>query len=377
MTTTSGTTVELPPMYTPFPSGVNPAVDVLTEEGLAWMRSLGLRAGDWEGKVVRTASGLFCSRVSPRAPAELLRLQVDLTYLGFLLDDLWQETDNRLPTVQDGNAHSAAFMHALRTGDGSIADAAPFGPAAADLGRRIRRNATEAQVRGLLDAMDSCNLAVAWQVAYSHRKTTPDLNTLLAYRTVCCGGALVSPWFSMYLDTARRDVVTAGTFNAMSMYAFIRATWAVAAFDNDIVSYGKEERGNRRHGGSVAPHNIVGAIAAIDDVDLATAMRRAAVMRNALVLRVVELRERVLAETTDPVEAVERYLDNYCTMISGNLDWSLECDRYRDPEHPEGPITFVRQVMTDPPRTAGPLPYPAVRWLWSEPGSQAVEHGGQ
>lgn len=359
------TIVELPALYTPFASGINPAAELVTERGLSWMRAMGLCTREWEGKVIRTDSGRFCSRISPAAPVEPLQLEVDLTYLGFLIDDLWQETDNTKVSAQDATAHSAAFMHALRTGDDSVPDAAPFGPAAADLGRRIRGYGTEPQVRRLMDTLDSWTVGVVWQIAYSHRHTMPDFNTLLAYRTICSGGALVSPWFEMYLSPTRGEVLSADTLDSLSMQAYIRAAWTVATLDNDMVSYFKEERGNRHHGSVLAAHNIVAAVVLLDDVDMVTALHRVAGMRNQLVLRLLRLREHIFATSNDNPDDVVRYLDNYGTMIRGNLDWSAKCHRYSDSTHPEGSVTFVFHELVEPPTDTGPLPYPALRWLWN------------
>jgi hypothetical protein len=361
--------VELPPLYTPFSTAINPAVNEVTEQGLSWMKRMGLCPTQrLERQVRHTRSGEFCARISPHAPLTPLQLAVDITYLGFLLDDLHNDGDADQTGVLEIDhvvAFTGAFLHAFTTGDDSVPHAQSFGAAAADIGRRARAYGTPAEARRLTEALHYWGMGVCWQVASACRRQIPDLNTCLAYRGLSSGGAFVSPWFEMFLHaehaghTMREDIL-----NSPPMQTLVRVGWMVATLDNDLVSYAKEVRGSQQDLLGAAALNCVAAAAVRESRHPADAMHHVAALRNALVLLFGRLCDRILATSGGEDDEIGRYLDNYGTMIRGNLDWSLRCERYADSDHPDGPISFSIESLADPPPDIGPPPYPALRWMW-------------
>ncbi|WP_208870157.1 terpene synthase family protein [Streptomyces monomycini] len=139
--------------------------------------------------------------------------------------------------------------------------------------------------------------------------------------------------------------------------------FTIAAFDDDLFSYGKERRLAAR-----SPHasrrrlNLVDVLAAEHGLGLEAALAAAVDLCDRLTLRFVQLRDRVLPTACAPLR---RHLDHLSHLIRGNIEWGLRAGRYTNPDgrHP-GAVTNTGSFTQTALRADAPPPLPSVAWWW-------------
>lgn len=354
--------VELLPFYCPIASALNPAVDQVEADALAWLAGSGLYTTDAERAwLFATNSAEFYARITPAADPERLQLAARWCYWGFAFDDA--RCDNGPASVRTGafvDLASRSMLALMTPGKAELGIDDPFVAALADIAEGFRGISTPTQLRRWTEAHRGWLLATAWQVAGVEARTAPGLADYVAMRLNSCAG---EPTTAM-IEIVNAEPVPAVEMDSPAVRAATEAARLVAAFDNDLVSAGKERR--LEQGAS----NIVDVLARTYAVPLPDAVVRATALRDRVMVLFLALCDRI--GRTAGVELAS-YLDGLGHTIRGNIEWSLRVPRYTSDatavQHP-GSGRALTPGWADQPSDASlqPIGLPAISWWWDQLG---------
>jgi hypothetical protein len=366
MTATSSTAMPIlehvvPPVYCPIAPALHPDVELLEARALRWMTSCGFGADAVErGRVAGTDSAEFFARITPAGQVEPMQTAVDWCYLMFVFDDRWTETSSSA-AAGEFVAFASLLLRMLETPDGEVRIEHPVVEPARDVAARLRRYATDTQWVRWVEAHRAWFNGVAWSLALESRGTMPDLDTYVAMRLQSCAG----PAVTAFVEIVNGEEIPAAELDAPAVRALTEMTWAIAAWDNDLVSHGKEVWLLERDGADAAtrPVSLIEVLARRDGSSIETATAAAVAMRDRVMCRFLRLAGEVSPRLSAPTR---RYVEDLGHLIRGNFEWSLTTARYRDPDGRSPDAVRVTSGFAPEPADASPDPLalPSIAWWW-------------
>ncbi|HKG38148.1 MAG TPA: hypothetical protein VKB25_04100 [Conexibacter sp.] len=369
MTTTAGPpvaapTVEhvVPPVYCPIAPALHPDVELLQTRALQWMTSCGFGADTIQrGLVAGTDSAEFFARITPAGHLEPMQAAVDWCYLMFVFDDRWTETSSSAAACGEFVAFSSLLLRVLETPGNDLRIAHPVVEPARDIATRLRRRATDTQWVRWVEAHRAWFDGVAWSLALESPGVMPDLDTYVAMRLHSCAG----PAVTAFIEIANGEEIPADELDAPAVRALTEMTWAIAAWDNDLVSHGKEVWLLERDHADAAtrPLSLIEVLARRDGSSIETATATAVAMRDRVMCRFLRLASEVGPRLSAPTR---RYVEDLGHLIRGNFEWSLTTARYRDPDGRSPDAVRVTSGFAPEPADASlePLALPSIAWWW-------------
>ncbi|NJP90598.1 glutamate dehydrogenase [Nonomuraea sp. FMUSA5-5] len=352
--------VSLPPRYCPLPVRRHAEAEALNRRAADWINAFGLCiAGSPRTRMIGNDCGGFYGRILPDAPADRLQLAVDWCVLMFTLDDVHCD-EGPASMRPDSFADLAARIVRLLEAPGAAMSAGgdPFLAATADLAARAHALGTPTQLRRVADAHRGWYLGVLWEFGCRLRDRTPCLNDYAHLRQHTAAGAATMSWTEL-IDG---EQIPARELDAPAVRALSELALTVAAFDDDLFSYGKERwLAARTTRPSRCRLNLPDILAAEQALSPQQGLAAAVTLCNRLTLRFLQLRERVLPAASAPLR---RYVEHLSCLIPGNLAWGLRAGRYRNPDggHPDAVRTTLAFTQTAPP--TGPPPIASIAWWW-------------
>ncbi|MGK5543173.1 terpene synthase family protein [Streptomyces sp. URMC 127] len=353
--------VEIPPRYCPLPSAEHPDAGRLNARATAWMNGYGLCLdGVQRVRMTGNDCGGFYGRIMPLAPADRLQVAVDWCALMFAFDDLHCDEGPAGTRAGDFTGFATRLMRVLEapgtTPPGSMD---PFLAAAGDLAARCRTAGTPVQVRRMVEGHRAWFLGVLWEIGCRLRDRTPSLDDYAHMRQHTAAGTATTSW--MEIIDGRE--IPAEALDAPAVRALDELAFTIAAFDDDLFSYGKERwLAARDPQPSQCRLNLVDILAAERGLGFEAAMAAAVDLCNRLTLRFVRLRDQVRPRACEPLRL---RLDHLSHLIRGNIEWGLRAGRYTNPDgrHP-GAVVTTGSFTPAAPGSGTPPAIPSVAWWW-------------
>ncbi|MFJ4845535.1 MULTISPECIES: glutamate dehydrogenase [unclassified Streptomyces] len=353
--------MRLPAMYFPMPWRRHPEVELLEEQGLAFMERHGLCHGPGRReRVAGTKSALFFAGNCPDGDTARLQMAVDWTYTMFVFDDF--ACDEESP--EDAFSFLDLAVRIIRTLEsptaGLLPPKNPFAGPVVELAERLHHLASATQRRRLVDAHLSWYLGVAWERAAREQHLMPSLNDYLYTRLLYVAGFPTLAWFQV----SEVDDISDQEINAPAVHALTEMASMVAALDDDLFSYGKELWYAARRPAETGPVlNLVGLYEARPGCTQQDAQSQAVALRDRVLARFIEVRDIVQPTASEPLR---RYLSNLTCLIRGNYEWGIRAGRYTDPDgrHPGAVRVATSPVADIPSATGAPPDIPCIGWWW-------------
>ncbi|MFI9381535.1 hypothetical protein [Kutzneria sp. NPDC052558] len=345
--------VELPPRYCPVPVATHPDADLLESRGADWLSRYGLGgprlwANDCAG---------FYGRIMPAAATERLQMAVDWCFLMFAFDDI--NCDEVAPSTAGRQFVDIAtrVVRALEVPDARL-DGDVFLEPVRDLARRAHKFGTPTQVRRLVEGHRAWYLGVLWELRCKLADVTPSLNDYAHLRQHTAGGLATTSWIEI-VDGAE---IPAAELDSPAVRALSELAFTIAAFDDDLFSYGKETWFARRETTpSDCKLNLIDIMAREPGVE--NALAESVELVNRMTYRFVQLRDAVLPSASEPLR---HYLDCLSRLLRGNLEWGLQAQRYRNPDgrSPDAVHTVGSWTSRPPADAEAPPAIPSATWWW-------------
>jgi len=310
--------VTLPRLSYPFEAEVSPHSGRVDEFTFGWARAMGLLRTAQDAERVRGIRvGWLAGRTSPRSTLEGLRLLADWQMWLFAFDDAFCDespTGDRPDLLARTVTRYLGIIEEPRTpprGD-------PFAGALADVSDRIRSRANPVQRARFVRAVVGYFLAQCWEAANRGRHSPPGLAEYVHMRRH--SGAV--PTCMALIDVAGGFSLASEEFDDPRGVSLSECATNVACWANDILSYPKEISRSR------VVHSLPAVLSAEFGIGVNEALQRTAVMHDQEVARYTAA-ERAVREHASP--QLHRYLADLRFWMRGNLDWSVETERYTRP----------------------------------------------
>ncbi|MFB4306862.1 terpene synthase family protein [Actinomadura sp. GTD37] len=341
--------LDLPPVFCPLESAINPACRAVERRAVDWLDGVGLCADARErAKAIGTHSAEFYSRFAPHADEDRLLPAVLWVYWGFAFDDARCDAGHYSARPAEFVPMASRVQRALER-PGPAAGDDRYAAAVHDIGARFRKLASPVQFQRFVAAHRAWLAGVAWQVANQARGHMPDLEDYLTMRLHSAGG---EPTFAM-LEIAGGSEVPAAEMELPAMRALTEMAIAVTSLDNDRHSLSKEL--GERH----ASQNVYSVLLRHNGDSLTAAVQAAAGLRDRVLLRFMDLRQRLTPRLS---MAGRGYVDGLAYGIRGNAEWGLRVPRYLVGDTAAaGEIAWAERPADDSPE---PVPLPTIAWWW-------------
>ncbi|WP_280269641.1 terpene synthase family protein [Nocardia wallacei] len=349
----------LPPFYCPIPPVLNPNLARVTERAWRWTERVGLYRTDADREWGRaTHSGEWACRLIPEPSAEdVAVLFARWNYWLFAVDDLLDEdaVGDTATTVSAG--HTIEF--AWRMIRGIEHPGARLDRPGADLVPATRAAVSAVQWQRITRAVRDWMLAATLEAATTERASLPALDDYLA---VCAEGSGFRFFFG-WMEIGAGVEVPPERLYAPGPQALAHLAGTIIRIDNDLMGY--------RKGDHLDPpaQNIANILVRHRGCALPDAMAEAAALRDRLMLRFLQLADRIGGSPACG-PALRRYIAGLGHTIRANLDWGNTAPRYASPRnhhaHPDPTATCgisVTDAAPAPP-TGPPRDAPAVAWWW-------------
>ncbi|MBW1604318.1 glutamate dehydrogenase [Streptomyces sp. JJ66] len=353
--------LHVPPVYCPIPTTRHPRTDEFRDNGANWMADHGLCPDDQQrDRVIGTRSAEWVGDAVPDGIPDRMQIWADWFYLMFAVDDFHDEYPNWHQAID----FSARLACTIANPDAQAFPADnPFAAPLRDVARRYHEHATPTQLNRWTQHHRAWLLAVCRQVALGHAGIVLDLNDFVTMRLHTCAGEATYAPMEMVVDAE----VPEAEMSSPAVRALREMAVFVAAWDNDLGSYGKEWWLSQQN--SVRPDPVPGNIVDIllrgTGCTLEQALTRSIAMRDRAMVRFLRPREQVLPQASEELALFLNYLG---TGISGNITAAFTSERYTlpDPAHPDA-LKVTYSVRTEaPPDADQPLPLPATAWWWDD-----------
>lgn len=323
----------LPTLYYPFPPALNPQVEVVQAQTLAWVLRFRLvqRAAAYR-RFCASRYGWLAARAYPLAGLEELQIVSDWNTWLFLLDDQCDE---------GGIGKQPARLRALFAGLLAVLQEAPYpaqdGPLASslsDLWQRMSARATLAwKARFRRDAQEYFD-ACLWEATNRARRVTPTVKDYIAMRPLT-GGLITDVDL---IDLTEHIDLPAAVRESALVQRLTQMANNVVCWSNDLISLSKEMRRSD-------VHNLVLAIQQERGCALQAAVDAAARLHDDEVRGFLEL-ERHLPCYGAPIDQeLGRYIAVLRAWMRGNLDWAADSGRYQPREASSAPAAYLEPIL--------------------------------
>lgn len=347
-------TLELPPIFCPLESAINPAFPQVERRAIDWIDRFHLygdaRERAW---VIGTNSADFYARYAPHAEEDGLLAAALWVYWGFAFDDARCDAGYFSARPSEFVPMAARIQRALECST-PTADDDLYAPALQDIAARFQRLGTPVQFQRFVSAHRAWLVGVAWQIANQARTQLPDLEDYLTMRLHSAGG---EPTLAM-LEIANAAEVPAAEMDSLAVRALTEMAILVMALDNDRHSLTKElERGHN------AEQNIYTVVRGQQGGSLDEAVHAAGCIRDRVFSRFLGLRDHLRPRLSEPGRC---YADGLAYGIRGNAEWGLRVPRYVSRGALPGETNTATLTWAERPMDSSnePIPIPTIAWWW-------------
>ncbi|WP_067180125.1 4-epi-cubebol synthase [Microtetraspora niveoalba] len=305
--------MRIPALTCPFPSEVNPYVEEVDRDTLAWLAASGMIEGAENlERYGRARYGWLGGRTYPYAARELCRLVTDWCVWLFAFDDAFCESDRAAGEIARALPQFISVIDDLDEGDavGNV-----FARSLLEIKSRIAAAGNADQLDRWRAMTKDYLFAQVWEAANREHDIVPSFDDYIVMRRRT--GAMLTVF--ALVDVAAGVYLTPGEWRHPHVRAITEHANDVVVWDNDLISYAKERSGPNIN------NNLVSVLRRHKGCSTQEAMDLIGGMRNEAVAGMVALRPALDALGSPAVDAYVKGLERW---ISGSVDYSLTSSRY-------------------------------------------------
>ncbi|MCC5578853.1 hypothetical protein IMZ11_24815 [Microtetraspora sp. AC03309] len=305
--------LRIPALTCPFPSEVNPYVEEVDRDTLAWLAASGMIEGTENlGRYGAARYGWLGARTYPYAARELCQLVTDWCVWLFAFDDAFCESDRAAAEIARELPLFISVIDDLGDGEhvGNV-----FARSLLEIKTRIAATGNGDQLDRWRAMTKDYLFAQVWEAANREQDVVPTFDDYIVMRRRT--GAMLTVF--ALIDVAAGSCLTPGEWRHPDVRAITEHANDVVVWDNDLISYAKETAGPNIH------NNMVSVLRRHKGCSTQEAMDLIGGMRNDAVAGMVALKPRLDALGSAGVAAYVRGLEYW---ISGSVDYSLTSSRY-------------------------------------------------
>ncbi|MFI6047376.1 terpene synthase family protein [Nocardia sp. NPDC051321] len=341
--------VDIPPIWCPFEARVNEQTTALVDSVAKWLRAGGICDSD-EFAYAAAATGAYGTAYTmPAATGTFAEAMSRYMAWGFVLDDHVEDAGTSIEQMERFIALSVRLMRVMEVPGCVLPDDDPHTRACADIAAVFHALAPRSRLRRIFDGWRAYLFGLVQEGALQRTASVPTLDAYLPLRFTSGAGGVVCAMIEMSLGTAiDQNEIESPLGRALTETAF-----TVTLLDNETLSR-RRERAQEKY-----DLNLVRVLHANGHCSPRQAPRLAAEIRDRILGRFLELRERVHAEHSPAMGA---YADGLAEFIAGVVAFMPTDQRYAAAEPPSaGESTSTRAPghLAD-----GPLATSSVAWWW-------------
>jgi hypothetical protein len=353
-------TIELLPFHCPFPEAVNPHLEEIERQCVAWIDRFELYADAAQReRLIGTRAAEIYARALPSVDAERVAEVAKWLYWGFATDDLYYDNGPTSRRAADFLALGASLVRLCEEPRAAFAFELPYNDALRDLTSAILRRATPSQRIEWAHTARAWFFGMAWDVANAERGVPPSLNDYLAMR-MHTGG--LASWATT-LNIASGIELTPEQTASGPVRALTEAWSTFCLLLNDLMSFVKEARN------ADSSSNVVRVIAHEQRCTPAEAIPRAHALTERIATLFLALHSELRRQAEDARDrAMTQFLASLGHTWRGILDWGFCAPRYMTGGDPDAPLLQAFPGWAEKPLDASlaPLPHPSIAWWWEE-----------
>lgn len=311
--------IKFPVLYCPFRPVINQHCDAAYQHSLNWVRSFNLVINESVYQSLLAGKyNVLVARTYPYASFEDLEMLNDLMLWILFLDDQFEDVgiSKQLEILEPLQARLLEIMKK----EAELTDIdMPIVRAWGDIMEKLYHHpcATSEWVLCFTKSMEDYFQGVRWEALNNSQEITPDVTTFKEMRTFT---SCSYPFMNLILITDR-IALPPEAINHPIVKRLELATDNVISWANDIFSVRKEIKAGNNC-------NLVTVLREEYQISLQEAFDRAAELHNAEVRLFIDLSAQLPSFGTEIDANLERYLLGLRCWIRGNLDWSIETERY-------------------------------------------------
>ncbi|MEU3608565.1 terpene synthase [Streptomyces sp. NPDC035033] len=335
------------------PGAIHPDAEDIDARTLAWAFGHGIpESARHRARLEAVRPGLLTARVVPDGSREPLQVFTDFhTWLFAFDDDHCDEGAGDRWTADGWAAHLARMGRVAETGDPALLTGDPYARALADVSRRLRGCASDAQRASWARAVRDYFAALLWERV--QRSAGPFTGGLDEYVLLRLRNGAMQASIAL-LDVASGYEVDSDDRQSPRVRALVEMTAVLVSWDNDLFSRHKENAG-----GSGAA-NLVDVLASDPRVGPRAAVDEAVGLRNQVMALFLEVRGLV---EHDAGPELRRFLAALGRWVRANLDFSAASERYADPARTwDGEPDWNAVPSSGTPERA---PAAVLAWWWT------------
>jgi hypothetical protein len=313
-------TQQLPGLYCPFPSTINPFVEKADKHTSLWTNKYQLVSSeaDWD-HYHRQKFTWMVARMFPHADLNALSIASDLNTLLFILDDQFDEHDEATAMIKQRDQFEqlvTALISIMKHNKQiSLEKGGPVLSAVSDFWKRIRKLGTLGWQVRFIESLQEAFAANLWRIEHVNRLHLPSLEEYMKWRPIFSGAS----FFAYLLEAIEGFRLPDYVFLDATVQQLIQLCSNTICWANDLFSFNKElEQGDEM--------NIVMLIKNKRDCSFAEAIQEAVYIHDKQVRQFQELAKRLPSFGPE----LQRYVHSLSVMMRGNIDWSTkDTARYR------------------------------------------------
>ncbi|HKY41018.1 MAG TPA: hypothetical protein VJN18_34020 [Polyangiaceae bacterium] len=303
---------EIPELFCPFPSAVNPHGAEAEHHSFEWAQRWGLvsRAGR-EGQLLCAAkSAWFAAYPMPDASKDDLFLASDWAMWLFIHDD----TVDHVFSVPSKIASRHAEFVAILDGAAPATDDLPAAHALANLRHRFHDRAPRWWFDRFIQAVKHQFHSHEWEVSNTYANRVPELAAYVKMRPYVYWPCIILAFIASRVRPNPAFLQHASIVSMTAM-ALNQIVWV-----NDVIGVNREIAEG-------SPHNLVLVLQQEYNLSLKEALHRAVQMTDNEMKAFLRL-EVELPNFADEEAEVKTYLNTLHAWMRGHLDWYQETNRY-------------------------------------------------
>jgi hypothetical protein len=317
-------TYQLPGLYCPFPSILNPHVEKADKHTTLWVKKHQLVTNEETWTYYhRQKFTWMVARMFPTADLHALSIAADLNTLLFILDDQFDEHGEG----SDGIKQREQFEHLVHALIGimkhnrqvSIEKGGPVLSAVSDFWKRMRKLGNLGWQVRFIESLQQAFAANLWRIEQVNRAQLPTLEAYMKWRPFFSGASFFACLPEAIEGFSLPDYVFLdGTVQQLIQLCSNTICWA-----NDLFSFSKEqEQGDEM--------NLVMLIRNHRDCTIEEAIAAAVQIHDEQVAAFEQLSRELPSFGVLTDAQLGRYVNALALMMKGNIDWSVkDTARYR------------------------------------------------
>jgi hypothetical protein len=314
-------TYQLPGLFCPFPTTLNPHVEKADKHTSHWVSKHQLvPSSERWNNYHRQKFTWMVARMFPTADLNALSIAADLNTLLFILDDQFDEQDEATDMIKQRDQFEqlvTALIDIMKHNKQiSLEKGGPVLSAVSDFWKRIRKLGTLGWQVRFIESLQQAFAANLWRIENVSQQIS--LEKYMKWRPIFSGAS----FFAYLLEAIENFRLPDYVFLDATVQRLIQLCSNSICWANDLFSFNKEfEQGDEM--------NLVMLIKHKRNCSITTAIQEAVNIHDVEVKQFQELAKQLPSFGSVTDEQLSRYIQALSVMMRGNIDWSIsDTERY-------------------------------------------------